>query len=79
MSIGVCGSGKAVASTGPLLWVDDRCVKDDCSREIGGEQINDNKDSDDPCKTYMNSKLGSYTEINKKAGGATDHLGLAQS
>ena len=78
MSIGVCGSGKAVASTGPSLSEDDRCDRlMTVLGDIGGVKISN--DSEDPRKTHTICELGSYLNSNTKAGGATGRLGLAQS
>ena len=78
MSIGVCSSGKAVASTGPLLVESDRCDRPKTVLgDTGGVRVNN--DSEDPRKTYTIRKLGSYTSKGMEAGGATGCLGLAQS
>ena len=78
MSFSACGSGKAVASTGPSLREGDRCDRPmTVLGDIGGVKINN--DSEDPRKTHIICELGSYLNSNIKAGGATGRLGLAQS
>ncbi len=72
------GCGKAVASSGPLSVKDDRRGRPMAVLgDIGG--VRTNNDSEDPRKTYMIRKLGSYQNSKSEAGCATDHLGLAQS
>ena len=79
MSFGACGSGKAVASTGPSLSKDDRCDRPmTVLGDTGGARVNN--DSEDPRKTHLKCELGSYQSNNRmEAGGATGCLGLAQS
>jgi hypothetical protein len=79
MSFSACGSGKAVASTGPVSTDNDhRRGAATVVRDIGGVKINN--DSEDPRKTHLKCELGSYQSNNRmEAGGATGCLGLAQS
>ncbi len=74
----IMDSGKAVASTGPVLAKNDRLDVTATLREPGEVQIN--KDSENPGKTHAKCELGSYNKNrNNEIGGATGRLGMAQS